>query len=506
MKCRAKQNIRKMSGTLNNIYNNVSFALYLHTEAMARLQEQASTGSRINRASDDPSVAYRVLGLNSQEKSMENYVDNLSEAVDILGLTYTVIEDISSALTETKVRLTQIASGIYNEESRERAAVGINDMLEQIVSLANTKHMGQHLFAGGNTTSAPYLVGRTNGDITSVTYQGSYENRNIEAAPGVTSSAFHVGDNIFRSDERSDPIFLGDTNAKAGTGTSNVRGYTWLTVADAVNEKQTITITGGTPTSGDINIAFGGDNVDVVFSADAATVQAALITLSSIDAGDVTCTGTSLNDVDGITIEFTGALALTNVAEMVVTDVDLDAGTPEISTDRDGGMQLSIDGGTAVGIPIGDKTNVAVTHSTTGEVLYVNATEIDSTGVDLVSVPGTHDIFDTLITLRDILKNERGLSEAQLQELQSDSLTSLEELDNLIVQTEVSVGVKIGFLDNLRDSLKNLEYNAEDETTRLQEADIAQIAIDLSRREVLYQLSLSVVGKLMSVSLLDFLR
>jgi flagellin-like hook-associated protein FlgL len=68
------------------------------------------------------------------------------------------------------------------------------------------------------------------------------------------------------------------------------------------------------------------------------------------------------------------------------------------------------------------------------------------------------------------------------------------------------VGSRIGFLDNLKDSLKNLKYDTEDETTRLQEADIAQIAIDISRREILYQMSLSVAGKLMSVSLLDFIR
>ncbi len=49
-----------MSGSLGNIYNNVSFALGLHTDALARLQEQASTGSRINRVSDGPSAAYRI--------------------------------------------------------------------------------------------------------------------------------------------------------------------------------------------------------------------------------------------------------------------------------------------------------------------------------------------------------------------------------------------------------------------------------------------------------------
>lgn len=394
-----------MSGTLNNIYNNVNYALHLHGEAMTRLQEQASTGSRINRVSDDPSAAYRVLGLNIQERSLENYADNLSEVVSLLDLSSTAIEEIASALTETQVRLTQIANGIYSEEARERAAAGINDILEQIVSLANTKHMGQYLFGGGNTASAPYLAERTNGEITTVTYQGSYENRNIEVAPGVRSSALYVGDDVFRSDARGELIFLGDSGAKAGTGTSTVRGDTWLTV--------------------------------------------------------------------------TGS-----------------AGT----------YNLSIDDGLTTFNTNGTDTNLAVTNSTTGEILYVDTTGITGATVDLVRAPGTYDIFNTLVSIRDMLQNEKELSGAQVRELQDSALISLEEIRGLIVQAEVSVGSRVGFLENLKDSLKNLKYDAEDETTRLLEADIAEIAIDLSRRQLLYQMSLSVAGKLMSLSLLDFLR
>ncbi len=394
-----------MSGALNNIYNNVSYALYLHSAEMARLQEQTTTGSRINRPSDDPSSSYRVVILNSQEKSLENYINNLSEVVGTLELSSTVIQDIQSALTETKVRLTQVIGGIYHEETRKRTAEGINDILEQVVSLANTKHMGQYLFGGNNTTSAPYLVERTNGQITGVTYQGSFENREIELAPGIKSSAFYVGYEIFHSDDRGDPVFLGDTGAKAGTGTSNLQGDTWLTVTGS--------------------------------------------------AGNYT---------------------------------------------------LSIDDGLSTFNTDGTDTNLAVTDSTTGKILYVDTTEINSTGVELVSVPGTYDIFNTLISIRDMLKNERELSDAQLRELQDNSLIELEETNELIVQAEVSVGSKTGFLDNLKDSLKKLKYDAEDEATLLQEADIAQIAIDLSRREILYQMSLSIAGKLMSVSLLDFIR
>ncbi len=400
-----------MSGNLSSIYNNISFALYLHSEAMTRLQEQASTGSRINRASDDPSAAHQVLGLNSQQKSLGNYTNNISEAISTLELSSTVIDDMMSVFAEKRAHLTQIVGGTYGEEGRDGLAEAIDDALEQIVSLASTKRMGQYFFGGSNTSSAPYLVERTNGEITSVTYQGSSESRNIEVAPGVQSSVFYAGDDIFRSNSRSAPTFLGDTGAKAGTGTSSVRGDVWLEITQP-----------------------GGP------------------------------------------------------------------GTP---------YRLSIDDDptsyTEVTVPPGD-ANTMVTHADTGEVLYVDTTGITGTGVDMVRMPGTYDIFDTLISVRDILKNERELSGTKLMEAIKNSIGSLEEVHNLLVQKSVSIGSKIGFLDNLKDSFENIKFNAEDEITRLQEADIAQIAIDLSRREVLYQMSLSVAGKLMSISLLDFLE
>jgi flagellar hook-associated protein 3 FlgL len=380
--------------------------LHLHSEAMARLQEQVSTGSRINRTSDDPSTAYQILGLNSQQSSLGNYIDSLSETVQTLEITTSIIDEMISEFAEARTLLTQIINGTYEDQGRQRIADEINDILEQIVSLANTKHSSQYLFGGGNTTSAPYVVERTDGEITNVTYQGSSENRNIEVAPGLNSSAFYVGDDIFRSNNRSSPIFLGDTGAKAGTGTSSVTGDTWLTVT------------------------YDGTNYKL-----------------SID-----------------------------------------------------------DGATYVTVPTGGDANQAVTDSRTGEVLYVDTTEISSTGVELVSVSGTYDIFNTLISVRDILRNENELSEAQLQELLNNSQSALNEMSNLLTQANVSVGSKIGFLDNLTSTLENIQYNTEDEITSLQEADIAQIAIDLTLRETLYQMSLSIAAELLSVSLLDFIE
>jgi flagellin-like hook-associated protein FlgL len=123
-----------------------------------------------------------------------------------------------------------------------------------------------------------------------------------------------------------------------------------------------------------------------------------------------------------------------------------------------------------------------------------------------VRAPGTYDIFDTLIGIRDILNNENNFSDTQVREMVDSSLNSLDEMSELLIGAEVSIGSRIGFLDDLNNNIQDIEFYAEDETTRLVEADIAQIAIDLSRREVLYQMSLSIAAKVMSVSLMDFLR
>jgi flagellar hook-associated protein 3 FlgL len=393
-----------MSISLNNISDKVSFALNLHMKEMSKLQEQVSTGSRINRVSDDPTAAYRVLGLNTDDNTLENYINNISEAVGILELSSSIVTDITSVYSDAQTRLTQITSGVYDDASRKRTADGINDILEQTVSWANFRHSDQYLFGGTNTGTAPYTVERTNGKITRVTYSGSSENRDIEVAPGVESSAFHIGDDIFRSNERSTPIFYGNTGAQSGTGTSSSRGGIWLTVTGTV-----------------------------------------------------------------------------------------------------GNYDLSIDGGLSTVNTDGSHTNLAVTHSQTGEVLYVDATGITSTGTDLVSIPGTYDIFNALITIRDVLENQNGLADSEVLELVKILPNSIDEVSKVLVKTQVSIGSKIGFLDDLQHNLQDLQYSTEDETTRLQEADIAQVAIDLSSREVLYQMSLAVAGKLMSMSLLDFI-
>lgn len=78
--------------------------------------------------------------------------------------------------------------------------------------------------------------------------------------------------------------------------------------AELVDNYQTLTVT-GTPTGGTFTLTYKGQTTaGIVYNAAASAVQTALAALSTIGAGNVTCSGGALPG-SAVTITFTGALA-----------------------------------------------------------------------------------------------------------------------------------------------------------------------------------------------------
>ena len=220
-----------MSQILNNIYYNTSFALKLNSQAMAKLQEQASTGSRVNRPSDDPSRAFRILGLDSQKRRMQGSIDAISNCTSLLEVSSTVINQMSKTMADTKTLL----AGVTDTDGSIGQTVyaeSLDNYLEELVALANKKHNGQYLFGGTNTTSKPFEVVRKDGKIIDVNYKGSRRAREMKISDSINVSAFYAGSDLFSLDKRDDVEFLGETGVKQGKGTSTVKGFAWLDVKE----------------------------------------------------------------------------------------------------------------------------------------------------------------------------------------------------------------------------------------------------------------------------------
>ncbi|OHB56500.1 MAG: flagellar hook-associated protein 3, partial [Planctomycetes bacterium GWF2_50_10] len=197
-----------MAISLGVMFNNVNFALAKNSSALSRLQEQAATGQRIIRPSDDPFGAYRVLNLETENRTMSNYSSNIADVVDTLDVSSSTILNIQQNVSNARTIVTQIITGTFADQSghRDIAAQAVDDLLEQVVSLANSKYLNQYIFGGTNTNDAPYVVERDgNGDIISCTYQGADTSRVVEVAPDVRAETMLVGRNVFQGDSYGEP-------------------------------------------------------------------------------------------------------------------------------------------------------------------------------------------------------------------------------------------------------------------------------------------------------------
>jgi flagellar hook-associated protein 3 FlgL len=395
-----------MSYSLDAIFKNSSWAISQNSYALAALQQRAATGQDVNRVSDNPTDANQILALMTDSREKTKTLGTLEEVISILDLSSSVIQSMTHEFGRARASLTSTLSGTLNLDLRKTLAADLNNALEELVALANTERMGQSLFGGAASEAAPYRVERNDrGEIISVTYQGSSQEQAVKITDGLEMSAMLVGDTFFRSHERQDPVFYGQTGAAAGAGTNSATGDVMLTV-----------------------------------------------------------TGSA------------------------------------------GNWQLSIDGGKNTVTANGTETNVPLVHSETGQVLYVDATGITQAGAEPIRIPGTYDMFNVLIHARDLLQNEAALDETQLQALLRDTAQSMDRVDQRLVRAFPIVGGRIQTLTNFKDSIEDMKLGTEEEISRLQDTDIAQVAIDLARYEVLYEMSLSIAAKMFNLSLLDFLR
>lgn len=101
-------------------------------------------------------------------------------------------------------------------------------------------------------------------------------------------------------------------------------------VAGTGNEVQSVTITGA-PTGGTFTLTYSGQTTAAIaWNASAATVQAALVALNNIGAGNVVARGGPF-PATAVTVDFIGTLAATDVVQMTGSAVGLTGGTPVLT-------------------------------------------------------------------------------------------------------------------------------------------------------------------------------
>ena len=122
---------------------------------MARLQEQISSGLRINRASDDPVASSIISVLDARIARADQRLRNFDHAEATLStLDHSLSESESLMLQASELASSQIGVG-SDTETRLATVDVVESMIRELVMLSNTKFTGLNLLGGVRTGKAP---------------------------------------------------------------------------------------------------------------------------------------------------------------------------------------------------------------------------------------------------------------------------------------------------------------------------------------------------------------
>ena len=128
------------------------------TEELQDLQNKIATGENILKASDDPVWAVELSGLNVVKKQIEQYERNVNSANDRLSLIDKNLENLSNIFIRVQELIIQASSDVLGASDREAIAIEVDQMKEEILSLANAQDSnGSFLFSGYKTNTIPFI-------------------------------------------------------------------------------------------------------------------------------------------------------------------------------------------------------------------------------------------------------------------------------------------------------------------------------------------------------------
>jgi flagellar hook-associated protein 3 FlgL len=167
-----------------------------------QLQNQISTGQRIQKPEDDPTGLATALQLQADSSQNDQYAQNISSLQADSTAAYNVLQQIKT-ISDRAGEIATLADGTANPTQLQAYANEVNHLLTQAVQLANSKNGSNYLFSGTKGDTPPFSATTdSNGNVTAVTYQGNTTVAQTEIADGVSVAVDTPGANTTGSGPR----------------------------------------------------------------------------------------------------------------------------------------------------------------------------------------------------------------------------------------------------------------------------------------------------------------
>jgi flagellar hook-associated protein 3 FlgL len=225
-------------------YYSRSIASMLEQQTgLSRIQNQVSTGKRVNSPADDPIAAVHIAELERSKLEYEQYEKNSSLVRNRLNLEESALADAGANLQRVRDLVLQASNiGTLNDSDRRSIAVELQSRLEQMQDIANRKDgNGEYLFAGFSTLTQPF-AGAASGNVV---YSGDQGSRALQVGPTQRVQDSHSGFELFMNIPEGNGTFVTSVTP-TNTGTARINVGSVADPAAWVSDDYTLTFTSPT--------------------------------------------------------------------------------------------------------------------------------------------------------------------------------------------------------------------------------------------------------------------
>lgn len=175
-------------------FNMMKFNLGRVQSEQVKLQIKNATGMDYQKLSEEPIKANQALIVRNSLNQVEQYQKNVNDARSFLESVESTLGTAVDILQQTREQALKAANGTLNDKDKETLASVIDQNIEQVVALANTKFLGKQLFAGEKTQTIPFVF-----DGSAVTYNGDSNVPKIKVSPNYEVEVANDGETVFKS-------------------------------------------------------------------------------------------------------------------------------------------------------------------------------------------------------------------------------------------------------------------------------------------------------------------
>ncbi|CEK39048.1 flagellar hook-associated protein 3 [Paraclostridium sordellii] len=190
--------------TNSSMITNHMFDTQQTLERMDTLNRQLDTSKQINRVSDDPHKAIKIMNLNNEIKFTEKYNQNAEETIGWMNNTDSTLQEVGDLLGEIKTNILKVGNGTYSDEEIKAIHAEMNEKIKELGECLNASHGGRHMFSGTEVNEVPMIMEEKDGVVT-LKINSSVNDKDLKAelSDGITSDYNVSAKEIFEKDGKN---------------------------------------------------------------------------------------------------------------------------------------------------------------------------------------------------------------------------------------------------------------------------------------------------------------